>query len=136
MKRIWSRFLFASILLFGLVACGNSGAPSLEGRYAGTAGRSDEPITFILNQSGASVTGTTTFDGRNYAYKGTLSDDTLNGNATLIENSTYCRNLSFIGSTVTPNRSAISGTMTVRAQNCDGSGPVTGGTGTYAVSKQ
>lgn len=140
-RAIRSKFLLAvlSSFVFLLSACGGGDAPALEGTYTGTAGRGSTPITFNLSQSGTSVTGTVLFDGRIYVYEGTLTGSTLDGIASF-NNSVACDSLSFTRSTVSPDRSDLSGRMSKRETRCDCDPDdrcrVSGGSGNYAAIKQ
>lgn len=140
MKRtIGLTFITYSVLAL-LVGCndgsgGGSGGPALSGTYSGTAG-SSTPIVFYLQQSGTQVSGTVDFQSYTYNLTGNISGDTFAFTAQNKSNPTYCRNLDSTSLSVTSDRSEFTGRLTVTNVNCDGTGPISGGTSTVKAMRQ
>lgn len=138
-----AKFFSICIVTFSLIACGGggskgggSGDPELSGNYSGTAGSSKEPISMSLSQSGTSVSGTVSFLGVTYTLDGSISGNSFQFTAQYKSSSVYCHNLTGSGVTLNEDRTAINGKIIVRNQNCDGTGSITGGTGSISLAKE
>ena len=114
---------------------GSSGGPSLSGTFAGEIS-GGTAIELDLVESGTNVSGTVLFESESYNLTGSLSGDTLNFGAVYKPTSSYCKNISVVSADVLNNKTRISGRMIFRAQNCNGTGVVTGGTVSFSVDKQ
>lgn len=137
-SRTASTALFIIPILL-LAACGggsggSSGGPSLTGEFSGTAG-SSTPMQLNLTESGTTVTGTATFDSETYTLEGEVSGDLFSFTALFKPTSTYCQNLIVTNADILNNKSTIRGRVSVRQQNCDGTGSVRGGVANFNVSK-